>query len=780
VVRIVAFPLLVFYFLYRGCRDPKYFRTFAERLGALPLSFKRTAPGCIWLHAVSVGEVISSVRLVEELRARNPQIPVYVSTTTLAGRAVAEQKLRPIADGVFYAPIDYAFAVRRVLRRIRPAVVVVLETEIWPVLYREAKRAQCGLLILNGRISDRTTQRYRSMRWVFRHILSIPDVILVQTERDRIRYVQAGAPAGIVRVGGNLKYDARAPTVEPPRYVVDLIARLRPSSVWIAASTMPGLDSADVDEDDTVLRAFVELAKAHPSLLLILVPRRPERFAIAEEKLRAAGVRYVRRSANRIDPDLSLPGVLLLDSIGELASLFPMAAVVFMGGTLARRGGHNVLEPALCQNPIVVGAHMENFPAIAEDFHANRAWVEIASEAELGAAVGRLLDDPALRAEVGARAVEVARKQSGFAATAAGEILRAQDCALPNWRRSGPATPILWLLSLLWKLGGHLKQRRDVAKSRSLETPVISVGGITMGGSGKTPFVEMLGEEMHKHGRRPAILTRGYRRRSLERSVIVQAGSPASCTLTGDEAQILVRSGCADVGIGADRWSTGRLIEQRFHPGVVLLDDGFQHRRLARQLDIVLIDALNPFPGEAVFPLGFLRESLHALGRADAFVITRAQPNRRYAGIRSRLHDLNPRAPVFTASVEPGCWVNQKTGEQTHEIDGGVAAFCGLANPAAFWQTLSELGIEPLFAWTFGDHHHYRPRELRRLAMQAQSRGVRILVTTEKDAMNLPDNGLEMLGDVDLYWLKIGTVVHEQEQLSKLIAASLRSPINPQ
>lgn len=767
--RIAALPLLVFYFLYRGYRDPEYFRSFAQRLGHLPPSFKRTAPGSIWLHAVSVGEVISSVPLIEHLRARNPEIPLYISTTTLAGRAVAQQKLRAMVDGLFYAPIDYAFAVRRVLRRIRPAVLVILETEIWPVLYRQVKRTQCGLLILNGRISDRTVERYRSMRWMFRHVLSLPDAILVQTERDRGRYIQSGAPGAIVRVGGNLKYDAHAPTAGPSAFVGELIARLRPGSIWIAASTMPGLDSADVDEDRAVLRAFSELAQAHPALLLILVPRRPERFSLVAEKLRAAGVPYVRRSANRIGPGMSLPGVLLLDSVGELASLFPIAHVVFMGGTLARRGGHNVLEPAICGKPIVVGPHMENFPSMAEDFRANRAWMEIANESELAAAVLKLLADPALRAGIGARALQLARRQTGFATLAAVEILRAHDAALPNWNRTGPSTPILWILSRLWRLGGRLKQCRDVSKSRPLGTPVFSVGGITMGGSGKTPFVEMLAEKLHELGHRPAILTRGYRRRSLARSVIVKAGSSASCTLTGDEAQIFIRSGCADVGIGPDRWSTGSALERQLHPGVFLLDDGFQHRRLERKLDIVLIDALDPFSGGAVFPLGFLREPLEALSRADAFVITRAHPDRRYQAIRSRLHQLNSRAPVWTASLEPRYWVRHKTGERTLVIQEPVAAFCGLANPAAFWQTLSRLEVDPVFTWAFGDHHHYRPRELRRLAVQARSREVRILVTTEKDIMNLPDNALDLLAGVELYWLKIGTIVHQERELLTLI-----------
>ncbi|MGI8744969.1 MAG: tetraacyldisaccharide 4'-kinase [Bryobacteraceae bacterium] len=767
--RIVAAPLLLFYFAYRGYRDPQYFRHVGERLGTLPPSFKRTAPGAIWLHAVSVGEVISCIRLIDELRTLTPDTPVYVSTTTLAGRAVAEQKLAAHVDGVFYAPVDYGFAVRRVLRRIRPAVVVVLETEIWPVLYREVKRAQCGLLILNGRMSDRTAGRYASLRWLFRSVLALPDAIFVQTDRDRMRYLAAGAPDGLIQVAGNLKYDAVSLDRKPPKFVIDVTDHLRPSAVWIAASTMPGMDGSDLDEDDAVLRAFRDLESENPKLLLIAAPRRPERFLTVEQKLRESHIRYIRRSAESIDPGVSLPCVLLLDTIGELASIFPYADVVFMGGTLARRGGHNVLEPAACGKPIVVGPHMENFTAIAEEFRAADAWIQIRGQQELAPAVSKLLLDSTLRTVMGARAAGLARKHTGAASRAAGEVIRAQDSAIPDWHRSGPSRPLLWLLSRAWTLGGPLKPHQP----HSLETPVISIGGISMGGSGKTPFVEMLSAKLREQGGIPAVLTRGYRRRSLERIVIVEAGSSASRTLTGDEAQIFVRSGCAHVGIGADRWATGRLLQEKLRPSVFVLDDGFQHRKLARQLDIVLIDGLDPFPGGAVFPLGFLREPLEALSRAQAFVITRAQPNRAYAGIRARLRSLNPNAPVLTSRVEPRYWVNERTKQRLDQIDHRVAAFCGLASPATFWQTLSKLGIEPVFAWAFGDHHHYRPRELRRLVLQAESRGASALVTTEKDAMNLPDNALDLLGNIDLYWLKIETVVQEPEQVAQTFLSVL-------
>jgi tetraacyldisaccharide 4'-kinase len=290
-------------------------------------------------------------------------------------------------------------------------------------------------------------------------------------------------------------------------------------------------------------------------------------------------------------------------------------------------------------------------------------------------------------------------------------------------------------------------------------------------------MVEYLAERTRAAGLDPAILTRGYRRRSIARRAVVKAGEIVPVSLTGDEAQTFIRAGHAHLGIGADRWWTGSLLEEMYHPGVFLLDDGFQHWRLARDLDIVLIDALNPFAGGAVFPLAGLREPLNALRRADAFVITRTVAEREYRGLRNQLQALNARAPIFRAVVEPLYWVNERTGQPGHPPEGPLAAFCGLANPASFWETLKALGIQPVFTWTFGDHHGYQWTELQRLAAQARVHSSSVLLTTEKDAANLPERAGEILMDasVELYWLKIGIQIDDEAGLMSLIKSKLPS-----
>lgn len=727
-----------------------------------------------------MGEVISAAGLLREIRERSPSIPLYVSVTTVAGRDIAEERLAGLVDGIFHAPIDYVFAVRRVIERIRPALVVILETEIWPALYREAKHAGCGLMIVNGRISDRAFPRYRRWRFFLSDAFRQPDTILVQSGLDANRYVELGAPLSSVRVMGNLKYDAEPPCAEPPRMIRSLIDKLHPTAIWIAASTMAGADRHDVDEDDAVLRAFKELSRKHPGLLLILVPRKPERFDEAERKLSDAHLRYVRRTEGEVPPDLALPCVLLLDSVGELATLFPLADVVFMGGTLARRGGHNVLEPAAVRRAIITGPHLENFAAIAAEFRERRAFVEIQEASQLSGAVAQLLDHPALREELGAQAATLATEKRGATKIAVTEILGQHDLAVACWTRLSPARFLLWPLAKTWAFVSALQIRRKRAHARRLDAAVISVGGISMGGAGKTPLVDHLAERLSELGAHPAILTRGYRRRSIETTVLVGAGQPAPVRLTGDEAQIFVHSGYAHVGIGADRFRTGHLLEEKYQPGVFLLDDGFQHVRLQRDLDLVVIDALNPFAGCEAFPLGALREPMSALSRAGAFVIMRTAPERAYEGIRRQLRSWNAKAPIFRARVEPRGWVNYCTRKMEQPSEGPVAAFCALANPASFWGTLRSLCLPPVFHWAFRDHHQYTAEQVERLAAQAQMHGSRVLLTTEKDAMNLPEGapGALSRAGVVLYWLKIGVEIEHEDQLLDLIESKTSGRLN--
>lgn len=714
--------------------------------------------------------MLSAVALIRCLREQQPDLPVYVSTATLAGHSTAEQRLKGIADGVFFAPLDYRSVVRRVLRALRPAAVVILETEIWPNLYREAKRSGASLVVVNGRISDRALPRYRRWRGLFRHVLLWPDAILTQSEEDRRRYIAAGAPDELVSAAGNLKYDLTPPASAAPE-IRAFLDRVKPAQVWVAASTMPPAAPDDPDEDDAVIAAFRELVSTHPRLLLILAPRRPERFDEAAGKLARAGVRFVRRSkveaGLEAGSNVTLPGVLLLDSIGELAPLFAYADAVFMGGTLANRGGHNILEPAYFARPVVTGPHMENFAEIAREFSAAGAVVRIERPDQLAGAIGALLADGGRAAEIGRRAGELARSKRGTLGVVAQRITDALSEGVPDPPHGLLESLVLTPLSWLWGLGHRINVSRNLASQRALSTRVISVGGLTMGGAGKSPMVGHLTERMAAAGRHPAILTRGYHRQSSQPIVVVPRGDSAAVELTGDEAQMFVRAGHAHVGIGSDRFEAGRKLETQLHPDVFLLDDGFQHLRLQRDVDIVLVDA-NDLNAGGLFPRGRRREPLENLSRATVIVLTHTSRGRSYAGVERTLRQHNPSAPVFHSRVTPQVWTEMEFGATRAAREPGfrrVAAFCGLASPRGFFHTLRELGLEIVFQWTFGDHHRYRAQELERLARQAAAAGAEVLVTTEKDVMNLSAGAAAAVAPLKLHWLKIAVEIDNEEDL---------------
>jgi 3-deoxy-D-manno-octulosonic-acid transferase len=768
-LQALAFPILLLYFLARSAARRGYFATLAQRFGFLPRSFRQTGPGAVWLHAVSVGEVLGCLEFVRLLREALPHTRVFVSTGTLAGQATAASKLTGLANGIFYAPVDYVFALRRVLRILRPSVVVVVETEIWPNLFREAKRTGAALVIVNGRISDKAFPRYRRLRWWFAAVLPAADAILAQNETMRERFLMLGALPATTRAGGNFKHDftARAAASDSP--VMALIARSGPGKVWIAASTMPPARAGDVDEDDAVIAAFQELtgdaAALRWNLLLLLAPRKPERFDETAGKLEAAGVPYLRRSRLTGGETLTLPGVLLLDSIGELSGLFAAADVVFMGGTLAERGGHNPLEPALFAKPVIAGPHMENFQQIANDLHAAGGALPISSAAELTSAVGRLLCDPETAGQIGRKALACAERDRGASARAANEVRELHQARIPRYIPAMPWYIAARVMAHAWKVGSRNKRESDLRASRRVDAPVISVGNLTMGGTGKTPCVLRLAELLKAAGRSPGILTRGYARGSPEASLVVAPGTPLPVQQSGDEPQIFLRSGLAPVGIGGNRYATGMLLRRDFGSEVLLLDDGFQHWKLGRNVDIVLIDALDPFGGGELFPLGRLREPVEGLARADMILITRSNFTDLAVPIERVVRQWNPGAPVFRTRVEAQSWVDAAGREYPTASPPftKAGAFCGLGNPQSFRRTLESLGVDLVDWHEFGDHHHYRPRELLHIAHQFARHGAGAALTTEKDSVNLPDGFAELLTPVKLYWLKVRMKIEEEE-----------------
>ena len=408
------------YYLLRGWRRGESAQAFRQRLGSAPAEIAAKASqaaasgaNAIWIHAVSVGEVLAAKPIVDGLRTRFPQRPIFVSTTTETGQRLARERLAN-ADGVFYFPLDWVVPVRRALRAIRPSTVIVMETEIWPNFLREAKRSNVPVIFANARISPKSFARFKRWEFLvgpfFAETIEDAALFLPQTPEDATRLGAMGAAPPQMEIIGNLKYDAEPPAMSP--FAVWLQQQIREQERWpviVAGSIVAG-------EEDAVIAAYDMVQRQWRHTLLILAPRKPDRFEAAAKLSAEGGWKVLRRS----QLDLSLPldedvDVLLLDSIGELAALYSFADVTFVGGSLVASGGHNILEPAWFSRPPVFGTSMENFQDMADQFLDGRASVQVASAQSLGKVWIQLIENSALRDAMGKSALAIAERNRGTA-----------------------------------------------------------------------------------------------------------------------------------------------------------------------------------------------------------------------------------------------------------------------------------------------------------------------------------------------------------------------------
>jgi 3-deoxy-D-manno-octulosonic-acid transferase len=436
----LAALLLLPYWLVQGMRHGKYLSNLGERLGFSFPSLRKLPldrPNAIWIHAVSVGEVLSGVSLARRLKAEYPDRPLVVSTTTITGQALARERM-PFADAIFYFPLDWAFSVRRALRAVRPSIIIILETEIWPNFLREARRREIPVLFVSGRISDRSFVRYQRhfgafgffLRPFLRRVLSGVTAFLMQSEKDAARIRALGGPADRVRVSGNLKYDLEIPAPTPLANWLEAEARRRGRAPIIVAGSIVA------SEEPLALIAFGTLQGEHPRALLVLAPRKPERFEEAAEFIDESHRKYIRRSqlavpapSNAVSQngEAIIPDdvtVLLLDSIGELASLYRVADGALVGGSLVPSGGHNILEPAAFGKIPVFGSSMENFSEIAARFVAAGAAVQVESPEDAGVAWIELLRNPERMRRMGDAARGLIEGSRGAADRALVEIAK--------------------------------------------------------------------------------------------------------------------------------------------------------------------------------------------------------------------------------------------------------------------------------------------------------------------------------------------------------------------
>ncbi len=399
---VVALP----WWLFQMARSHKYRSGLAERFGRVPERLKRSQSGAlvIWVHAVSVGEVLAVSGLIDRLHESFSRHRIVISTTTATGQHLARQRFGE--KNVFYFPLDLGFAIRPYLRALRPRLVIVAETEFWPNFLRLARASGARIAVVNSRVSDRSFPRYRKFKSLLEKVLGNVDLFLAQTDVDRGRLVEIGAPAHQVQVSGNLKFDVKpASETTLAKTLKAEIAKSGAGPVIVCGSTVEG-------EEPLVLNAFKSVLERFPQALIILAPRHPERWSAVAEILDGSGLKHWRRSKWQSGGEKLSGGVFLLDSIGELASIYSLAQLAFVGGSLVPRGGHNILEPAQHGVAILVGPHTENFREIVAQF-VNAGAVDVVEPEDLGKEFLHLLFQEEKRALMAQHALETAQANTG-------------------------------------------------------------------------------------------------------------------------------------------------------------------------------------------------------------------------------------------------------------------------------------------------------------------------------------------------------------------------------
>ena len=406
---LVGFTLMLPRFLWRMAKRGGYAKDFAQRFGRYEpeLAVKLSEGGRVWVHAVSVGEVFIALRLAREWRGREPAVRFVISTTTSTGYALLRQHVKA-PDVFMYFPTDFPWVPNKVLSIIRPRALVLVELELWPNLVRAAHERGVPVLLVNGRVSERSFRGYMRLRAFTSRILPMLRALCAQSEGDADRLKALGAPTDRVVVLGSAKYDVAQPDAageSAARHLLRVAGIASQRRILLGGSTWPG-------EELALARIFKKLRAAHPDLALVIAPRHVERAADAVEDIQGVGLSVVLRSQGAVAEGYR-PDAFVLDSTGELKNFYPCADVIFIGKSLMAEGGQNVIEPALFGKPVVVGPNMQNFRQVMDDFRASNAIVQVQDVRELESEVARLLRDKSAAAALGANAARLVKTQSG-------------------------------------------------------------------------------------------------------------------------------------------------------------------------------------------------------------------------------------------------------------------------------------------------------------------------------------------------------------------------------
>ena len=838
ILGVIIFVILVLpYYLYRLVTEKGFATRFRQSMGLVRRAEIDNVvnSNCIWIHGASVGEIVATSPLVKEIKKIMPERKVLVSAFTVGGYNMAKQII-PEADAIIYFPLDLVWVAQSVVRRVHPGIFMPVETELWPNFLRAIRERNIPVMMVNGRISEKSVKNYRYLFSIWRDMLRTVSRFCMQSSIDANYIAHLGADPKKIFVTGNTKFDQTYAEVTPEdleTYKTELGLGPDAFPVIVAGSTHP-------PEEEAVLTAFTELRKKYPKARLVIAPRKTNR---SDEIKRLnskfgyeTGYRSKLKEMNGTRPEYP---VVLIDTIGELGRIYAVGDIVFIGGSLMHHGGHNVLEPAAHAKPILVGPSMENFKDSYSLLSKVGACRMVPDTTGLTQAFLEIAGDDALRKKMGEASIQVIRENRGAALNTMhyltdllekAAVPRAYTREYPintrNFNDAGggglkhgaaiiqyifhmahaPERPwyafillgLLRGLSYIYGFGARVNlwlYEVGILSRRKLNCCVISIGNITVGGTGKTPTAQRVAMMIKDMGYRVVILNRGYRSHWDKPLGVVSDGKKIYMTSyeAGDEAYLMAKMMPGiPVVIGKNRDVTGRYAVEEMNAEVIIMDDGYQHWQVNRDLDIVLVDTLNLFGNGNLLPRGILREPLSHLDRADMFLFTKSDQSSQLTrtSLAENIRQYNQTAPIVESIhhakefVEIADWYkgNQQNPIPLEELKGKkVMVFSAIGNPSSFEQNVSGCGLEILEAIRYPDHHDYGMLEMQYIGERAAELQADALITTGKDAVKIPTEFIYFNRDVPLYVMNMDIMVTKNEEtFDKILIDTVRSVLKKQ
>ena len=794
IAAIIIVVLIIPMFMVRSVREKGFVERIKQSLGFFPAHAldKVAKKHCIWVHAASVGEIVATSPLIKEFHREFPESPILVSVVTTSGYEMANRIIKD-ADAIIYFPLDLPWLAGHVLRRIRPRVFLPVETELWPNFLKNAREMHLPVMMVNGRISDKSVKQYKHLHSILRDMIGTVQCFAMQSSIDAEYIMRLGAPKELVTVTGNTKFDQTYTDVSPEEkeQIIASMGLSDADGILLAGSTHR-------KEEEYVLKAFAAVRQNHPRARLVIAPRELLRTQEVIHICKKAGFTVNTRTGLQDGSEQPGADIVILNTIGELGKVYSIGDVVYVGGSLVMHGGHNILEPAAHGKAIIVGHYMFNFKDTYALFKNRNACIMVNNTKELVREVTRLFDEPEERHRMERETLAIVQENKGASYKSA-QLLRktlTEFESRPENHQLVRSTQkianfqtyfidlvhskeahgfflnillgILYVFSLIYaglvnlKLSGF---SHGLFRRRKLDCFVISLGNVTVGGTGKTPTAQRLASDIRDMGYRVVILNRGYRAKWHGDVGIVSDGQRLQMTAAeaGDEAYMLAKHlPQVPVLIGAERYETGRYAIEHFGAEVAILDDGYQHWQLERDLDILLVDAVNVFGNGYILPRGTLREPISHISRADVCLMTKvdqaAEGSREY--ICETVHKYNREARIVESIHEPRCFI--RLAEWYENIGGKgidvsamrgrkIMAVSAIGNPASFEQTLSDIGTVIIESLRYPDHHDYSMQEMNDILQQAQSLGAEAIIITEKDAVKIPGEVIHAGWDIPVY-----------------------------